>query len=153
MLKIGACAAAVGFHSRSNDYSCLLSNKGCFQHQTSHQAPGNRWQCTLMTDTIANGCTEMGISSLKHGSAMFTGHSLLYFGALLLAQVCPGVLWEVLKLIKGASIQEVIGGSANCIFVGAAWADVCQVLVRLQATCCSLSWPVHTHDMSSWHYS
>ena len=66
-------------------------------------------------------------------------HSLLYISALLLAQVCPGMLWEVLKLIKGASVQEVIGGSANCIFVGAAWADICQVLIGLQGMCCSLN--------------
>ena len=71
---------------------------------------------------------------------MFGGHhSLLYISALLLAQVCPGMLWEVLKLIKGASVQEVIGGSANCILVGAAWADMRQVLVGLQAMCCTLS--------------
>ena len=70
---------------------------------------------------------------------MFGGHhSLLYASALLLAQVCPGMLWKMLKLIKGASIQEVIGSSTNCIYVGAAWADVCQVLVGLQAMCCSL---------------
>ena len=80
---------------------------------------------------------------LKGCSAMFGGHhSLLYVSALLLAQVCPGMIWEVLKLIKGAPIQEVIGGSANCIFVGAAWADVRQVLVGLQARSCSLSRPV-----------
>ena len=66
-------------------------------------------------------------------------HSLLYVSALLLAQVCPGMLWEVLKLIKGASVQEVVGGPADCISVGAAWADVRQVLVGLQARWRSLS--------------
>ena len=70
---------------------------------------------------------------------MFEGHhSLLYISALLLVQVCPGTLWEVLELSKGASVQKVIGGSANCVFVGAAWADIRQVLVGLQAMCCSL---------------